>query len=107
MTDAGPMTTPQHVGDDLWTVVTTAVEASRLSDGSFDITVGPLTVLQREMQDRPDAQPEQLQPARDCVGWQQLLRLTPAACTGLCDPAIAWFLPMAGRIAEDIRRQRC
>lgn len=73
LTDDGPMTQPACAGDDLWTVVSTAVEASKLSDGSFDITVGPLTRLQRAMRktgQMPD--PEQLKSARECVGWKYI-----------------------------------
>jgi len=72
-TDDGPMARPVGVGDDLWTVVSTAIEASRLSDGAFDITVGPLTRIQREMRktgQMPD--PERLRQAKECVGWRYI-----------------------------------
>lgn len=72
-TDAGPMPDPVHVGDDLWTVISGSVEASKLSDGAFDITVGPLTRLQRQMRktgQMPD--PQQLKAARECVGWKYI-----------------------------------
>jgi FAD:protein FMN transferase len=72
-TDAGPMTEPVHVGDDLWTVTATAVEASRLSDGAFDITVGPLTRIQREMRKTGQMPaPEVLSQAKECVGWRYI-----------------------------------
>ncbi|HEY2584867.1 MAG TPA: FAD:protein FMN transferase [Tepidisphaeraceae bacterium] len=77
-TDDGPMTEPVHVGEDLWDVVSTAVEASRLSDGAFDITVGPLTRLQRAMRKtRQMPTDEQLAQAKACVGWQYI-KLDPA-----------------------------
>lgn len=73
MTDDGPMAQPVHVGDDLWTVIATSVEASRLSDGSFDITVGPLTRLQREMRKTGQMpSPEQLREAKECIGWRYI-----------------------------------
>lgn len=73
LTDDGPMDRPVHVGDDLWTVIATSVEASRLSDGSFDITVGPLTRLQREMRKTGQMPtPDQLQEAKECVGWRYI-----------------------------------
>jgi thiamine biosynthesis lipoprotein len=72
-TDNGPMMQPAQVGDDLWTVISTSVEASRLSDGSFDITVGPLTRLQREMRKTGQMPtPEQLRDAKECVGWRYI-----------------------------------
>lgn len=78
LTDSGPMLEPTKVGDDLWSVISTAVEASRLSDGSFDITVGPLTRLQRQMR-KTGQMPadEDLKAARECVGWQYI-KLDPA-----------------------------
>lgn len=77
LTDDGSMAQPVHVGDDLWTVIATSVEASRLSDGSFDITVGPLTVLQREMRKTGQMPtPEQLGEAKERVGWRYI-RLDP------------------------------
>lgn len=73
LTDDGPMDQPVHVGDDLWTVIATSVEASRLSNGSFDITVGPLTRLQREMRKTGQMPtPEQLRDAKECVGWRYI-----------------------------------
>lgn len=80
-TDVGPMTEGVPVGDDLWTVVSTAVEASRLSDGAFDITVGPLTRIQRAMR-KTGQMPtgEQLEAAKSCVGWRYI-KLGPARHT--------------------------
>jgi FAD:protein FMN transferase len=71
LTDNGPMPQPLQVSDDLWDVVSTAVEASRLSDGAFDITVGPLTQIQRAMRktgEMPTA--KQLAEAKGRVGWR-------------------------------------
>ena len=45
----------------------TAVEASRLSDGVFDITVGPLTAFNGKCADRANASPEALSQAKECV----------------------------------------
>jgi thiamine biosynthesis lipoprotein len=73
LSDKGPMPEPVHVGDDLWDVVSNAVEASRVSDGAFDITVGPLTRIQRAMRKTGQMPtPEQLAEARACVGWRYI-----------------------------------
>lgn len=45
---AAPTPEPVAVGDDLWNVLVRAAEIHRLSDGAFDITVGPLTTLWRQ-----------------------------------------------------------
>lgn len=70
-TDPGPMAEPVHVGDDLWMVISTSLEASRLSDGAFDITVGPLTRIQRTMR-KTGRMPSdaQVREAMQHVGWR-------------------------------------
>lgn len=45
---ASPTTAPVEVGEDLWRVLSRAVEIRDASDGSFDPTVGPLTTLWRQ-----------------------------------------------------------
>lgn len=76
-TDAGPMTEPVHVSDDLWTVLAQSVEASKLTDGAFDVTVGPLTRLQRQSR-KSGRLPDQreLKEALKSVGWRYI-RLDP------------------------------
>jgi thiamine biosynthesis lipoprotein len=69
------------VSDDLWTVLAQSHEVSRLSDGAFDATVGPLTKLwrrARRQKELPDA--ELLRAARAAVGYQ-FLKLDAAAHT--------------------------
>lgn len=44
---AAPTREPVAVSEDLWRVLSRAQEFSKLSDGAFDVTVGPLTRLWR------------------------------------------------------------
>ena len=72
-TDGGPMKEPVRVSDDLWRVLAHSVEAARLSEGAFDITVGPVTRLQRIS--RKTHQPpttQALDAARSRVGWRYI-----------------------------------
>jgi FAD:protein FMN transferase len=76
-TDKGPMTEPVAVGDDLWAILVDSIEAAKLSEGAFDITVGPLTRLQRQSRKTdqlPD--PQKLKQAMESVGWKHV-RLIP------------------------------
>jgi thiamine biosynthesis lipoprotein len=64
---------PVPVSKELFFVLTKAEEASRLSDGAFDVTVGPATRLWRQSrrtQRLPD--PEKLAAARAVIGWQNV-----------------------------------
>jgi thiamine biosynthesis lipoprotein len=64
---------PVKVSDDLFFILQKAQETSRLSDGAFDVTVGPVVKLwrlSRRSQRLPD--PEKLAAARDLVGWQNV-----------------------------------
>ena len=73
LTDDGPMTSPVAVGDDLWNMISSAVEASKMSDGAFDITIGPCVKLWRRsasMGMLPSA--TLLAKARESVGWQAI-----------------------------------
>lgn len=77
-TDEGPMTRPVAVSDDLWRILVHSAEAAKLSGGAFDITVGPLTRLQRIS--RKTGKPpttQSLQDAREAVGWRYV-KLDPA-----------------------------
>jgi thiamine biosynthesis lipoprotein len=38
-----------HVSDDLWKIIQESVKGARMSDNTFDITIGPLTQLWRRM----------------------------------------------------------
>jgi thiamine biosynthesis lipoprotein len=64
---------PVKVSDDLFTVLSKAQEASELSDGAFDVTVGPIVRLwrlARRTQKMPA--PEQLAKAKALVGWRNV-----------------------------------
>ncbi len=72
---------PVPVSDDLFRVLAKSQEISKLSDGAFDVTVGPLVKLWREARRKhqlPD--PKQLAAARELVGWRNV-RLDPAKHT--------------------------
>ncbi len=61
------------VSEDLWNVLSTAQKISRLSEGAFDVTVGPLTLLWRRAMRRnvlPDS--VDLQEAMAVVGFEFL-----------------------------------
>jgi thiamine biosynthesis lipoprotein len=73
MTDQGPMTQAVPVSDDMWSLLGYSVDAARRSDGTFDITIGPLTHLQRQSRRSgklPD--PQKLKQAMECVGWRYI-----------------------------------
>lgn len=72
---------PVPVDSDLFTVLAASIEYSRLSDGAFDITVGPVVQLWRQAKQTGTApDPAALQQARSRVGWRHLI-LDPAAKT--------------------------
>jgi thiamine biosynthesis lipoprotein len=69
----GPMTDPVQVSDDVYRMIELSIEASKLSDGAFDITVGPLTQLfrrSRRLETLPT--PERIAEAKKSVGYQYL-----------------------------------
>ena len=79
MTDHGAMKEPVVVSDDFYLMLQHSIEAARLSDGAFDITVGPLTQLQRASRKTgklPD--PAALKDAMGRIGWRYV-RLDPIA----------------------------
>lgn len=64
---------PVRVSESLFFVLARAQEVSRLSDGAFDVTVGPIVRLwrrARKSQQMPD--PEKLTQARALVGYQNI-----------------------------------
>jgi len=72
-TDAGPMAEPVDVSEDLWDLLCIAVDAAEKSDGAFDVTVGPLTRLQRQSRKDgklPDA--ARLKEASQELGWRYI-----------------------------------
>lgn len=61
------------VSDDLWTVLTAARQLSLLSDGAFDITIGPLSRLwRRAFRRQAFPEPERIDAARRLVGFPRL-----------------------------------
>jgi thiamine biosynthesis lipoprotein len=73
MTDSGPMDRATAVSDDLWLILRRSLEAAKVSEGKFDITIGPLSRIQREQRKThkmPD--PQRLRDAREAVGWQYI-----------------------------------
>jgi thiamine biosynthesis lipoprotein len=78
---SAPTTTPVRVGSDLWNVLVRADGIHRLTDGAFDITVGPLTTLWRQSRRSGHLpRPDKLAAAREAVG-ADLIRLDHAART--------------------------
>lgn len=72
---------PVKVSEDLFVMLETAQNVSRLSDGAFDITCGPLVGLWREARKtRKLPSAEQIDTARGLVGWRKV-KLDPAART--------------------------
>jgi len=70
------------LSEDMWNVLVKSQQFSRLSDGAFDITVGPLSQLWRATRKSAELPAESVLAARRAaVGWQ-LLRLDPANRTG-------------------------
>lgn len=76
-----PFGTPVSVSKDLFDVLSRSQEMSKLTDGAFDVTIGPCVHLWRFSRKRktlPSAQERAA--ARAAVGWQKL-RLDPRART--------------------------
>lgn len=64
---------PIQVSPELFRVLSKSVEVSELSDGAFDVSVGPLVKLwrrARRQKELPD--PKLLQEARELVGWKNI-----------------------------------
>jgi len=73
-----PTREPVEVGEDLWRVLSRAVEIRDATDAAFDPTVGPLTSLWRQARRAGRLPPaERLAEARQAVG-PEALRLHPA-----------------------------
>jgi len=65
--------TPFRVSDDLFFVLQRALELSQRSNGAFDITVGPFVALwRRARQTKQLPTEEELQRARQLVGWDKI-----------------------------------
>jgi thiamine biosynthesis lipoprotein len=76
-----PFGTPMPVSVELFDVLQRARQISKLSDGAFDVTVGPYIRLWRFARKRKVLPtPAEIAAARSAVGWQNL-RLNPRART--------------------------
>ena len=73
LTASGPMTQSVPVSQDLWDILVRGIEAAKLSDGTFDITIGPLSRLQRQEKKTGKApDPKVFETARAAVGWRYI-----------------------------------
>jgi thiamine biosynthesis lipoprotein len=84
-----PTSSPKPLSDDLWRVLSRAVEVRDATGGAFDPTVGPLTSLWR--QSRKSGRlpvPEKLAAAREAVGPQTLLLVPDGRGAMLTRPAM-------------------
>ncbi len=104
--DSGP-DKPITVSSELFHVLSKSVEVSELSDGAFDVSVGPLVKLwrrARRQKELPD--PKLLEEARALVGWKNIKLTThpasrAASAPGLC-PSLAKRLGAnAARFGDD------
>ncbi|HZL36134.1 MAG TPA: FAD:protein FMN transferase [Tepidisphaeraceae bacterium] len=74
----GPMAAPVPVSEDLYYMLERSLEAARLSDGDFDITVGPLVRLWRRSQQLVQLpKPSRIEAAKRSVGYR-FIKLDPA-----------------------------
>lgn len=65
---------PVNVSDELFEVLSKAVEYSRISDGAFDITIGPVVVLWRRAEDtKLKPTQEQIAEAKAKVGYKKMI----------------------------------
>ena len=86
---AAPTPAPIHVSSDLWSVLVRAEEVRELTDGAFDISVGPLTALWRQAR-RSGHLPrrEKLAAARAAVGGDALVLDHARRMASLTRPAM-------------------
>ena len=70
----GAFARPVEVGESTFEVIERSIEFSRLTDGTFDITVGPLVQLFRKAKNDGIAPtPEQIADAKTRVGYEKLI----------------------------------
>ncbi len=68
-----PVGTPVHVSNDLFDILETSQELSRLSNGAFDVTVGPYVRLWRAARkSKTLPAPEAIAAAANAVGYQKI-----------------------------------
>ena len=76
-----PAGLPHKISADLFDVLERSQQVARLSDGAFDVTVGPLVQLwRRARRQRELPKPEAIEAARRVVGYEKL-KLDPKART--------------------------
>ena len=68
-----PVGEPTRVSDELFEILQESQRVARLTDGAFDVTIGPIVRLWRRAR-RAEAlpSPEQIARAQESVGWQKL-----------------------------------
>lgn len=82
-------TGPVHVSDELFTVLRRAQEVAKLSDGAFDVTVGPVVRMWRRariIHELPD--PQELAKARALVGYGKVRLDAKAHTVQLLQPGM-------------------
>lgn len=68
-----PFREPVHVSDELFDILQRSQRISELSDGAFDVTVGPLVrQWRRARRAQTLPTPDQIHQARESVGWRKL-----------------------------------
>jgi thiamine biosynthesis lipoprotein len=86
---AAPTREPIRVGDDLWAMLARANDMRGLSDGAFDITVGPLTTLWRQSRRSGHLpRPEKLAAALAAVGGDAVVLNCDARTVSLTRPGV-------------------
>jgi FAD:protein FMN transferase len=89
---------PKKVSDDLFFVLAKGKEVSELSDGAFDVTIGPVVRLWRQVRkDRRLPDPDVLKAALDRVGYKKM-ELDPKTKT--VDLKVAGMMLDLGGIAK-------
>lgn len=84
-----PTAASKPIGDDLWRVLTRAVEIRDATGGAFDPTVGPLTSLWRQARRSGRMPlPDKLAAARAAVGPEAMRLLPDGQRVGLARPAM-------------------
>ncbi|WP_158265238.1 FAD:protein FMN transferase [Blastopirellula marina] len=69
----GPTSEPVAVSDDLWKVLSLAMQVNAATDGAFDVTVGPLTREWRRFRRRNQLDEQRIAEAMTGVGAQHLI----------------------------------
>ncbi|PHR85934.1 MAG: ApbE family lipoprotein [Blastopirellula sp.] len=73
LSQASPITKPVAISNDLHFVLNQAQKVSQLTEGAFDVTIGPLTKQWRRIRRRKKMDQESLNEAKLAVGYQSLI----------------------------------